>query len=48
VVMAGRTAQFLGVVVNAGRCGPSDGDGWEDGAVPKHGGDSWEAGSQWH
>jgi hypothetical protein len=39
VVMAQRTAQFPGAVVTTRRCGPGDGDGRADDAVPGCGGD---------
>jgi hypothetical protein len=39
VVTVGRTTQFPGVVVTAGKCGLDDGDSREDSAVPRCGGD---------
>jgi hypothetical protein len=46
-VTAGKTTQFPGAVVTVGRRGPGGGDGREDDAFPKHGGDGQATWTRW-
>jgi hypothetical protein len=46
-VTTDRTTQFPGAVVTVGRRGPGGGDGREDDAFPKHGGDGQATWTRW-